>query len=114
MKKIILISALILLVTNILFGAILSCYDGFNMAVSSSVILLTALTLYIVKSIRLKDAFKVSLTLLFALSGVIEFFISLFISSRFSDNWGIMVIIALLILQGLILLLTNTVSTKIR
>ena len=104
---------MILLVTNILFGAILSCYDGFNVVVSSGVIFLTALTLYIVNSIRLKDAFKVSLTLLFALSGAIEFFISLFIPSNFSDNWGMIVIITLLVLQGLILLLVNTVSTKI-
>lgn len=105
---------MILLVTNILFGAILSCYDGFNMAVSSMVIFLTALTLYIVNSIRLKDAFKVSLTLLFALSGAIEFLISVFMPSHFSDNWGMIVIITLLILQGFILLLANTVSTKIR
>lgn len=114
MKKIIIISSVILLVANILVGTILTCYCGFNVAVSSTVVLLTAAMLYVVNSITLKDAFKVSLSILFTLGGLIEFVISLFMPSRLSDNWGVIVIITLLALQGLILLLANTVSTKIR
>lgn len=60
----------------------------------------------------LKDAFKVSLSILLTLGGLIEFVISLFMPSYFSDNWGVIVIITLLALQGLLLLLANTVSTK--
>lgn len=114
MKRIIIISSVILLVINILFGAILSCYNGFNVVVSSIVVLLTATMLYKVNCIMLKDAFKVSLSILLTLGGLIEFVISLFMPPYFSDNWGVIVIITLLALQGLILLLANTVSTKIR
>lgn len=114
MKKIITIAAIILLVTNILFGAILSYYDYFNVTVSSIVILVTSIILYVISSINLKDAFKVSLTLLFALSGVIEFIISLFMPSQFSDNWGLIAIIFLMAIQVLIILITNMISTKIR
>lgn len=114
MKRIIIIFSVILLVINILFGAILSCYKGFNVVVSSIVVLLTATMLYMANCIILKDAFKVSLSILFSLGGLIAFVISMFMPSHFSDNWGIIVIITLLALQGLILLLANTVSTKIR
>lgn len=114
MKKIIIISSVILLVANISVGTILTCYSGFNVAISSTVVLLTAAMLYVVNSITLKDAFKVSLSILFTLGGIIEFVISLFMLPHFSDNWGVIAIITLLVVQGLILLLANTVSTKIR
>jgi hypothetical protein len=114
MKRVIIISSVILLVANILFGAILLCYNGFNVAISSVVVLLTAAMLYVVNCIMLKDAFKVSLSILFTLSGFIEFVISLFMPSRLSDNLGVIVIIILMAIQGLILFMSNTVSTKIR
>lgn len=113
MKKIIIISSVILLVANILVGTILTCYSGFNVAISSTVVLLTAAMLYVVNNITLKDAFKVSLSIFFTLGGIIEFVISLFMPPHFSDNWGVIAIITLLVVQGLILLLANTVSTKI-
>lgn len=115
MKKIIILLSVILLVANILFGTILTCYNGFNVVVGSMVVLFTTAMLYVVNSIiTLKDAFKVSLSILFTLGGLVEFAISLFMPSRFSDNWGVIVIITLLALQGLIILLANIVSTKIR
>lgn len=114
MDKIITISAVALLVVNVLFGAILSCYGGFNVAVSSVVIVITAATLWAINHMTLKDAFKVSLTLLFALAGAIEFLVSLFMPSRFTDNWGLIAVILFLLAQGLMLLVCNVVSNKVK
>ena len=77
MKRIIILSTFVLLVMNLLLGAILSFYGSFNMAISSAVIVVTGLLLYLTDTIHLKDGYKISLMLIFAVSGLLEFVLSI-------------------------------------
>lgn len=113
MRRVIISSCAILLAMNLLFAAILSCYGGYAVAVSSFVIVATGGLLYAIDLIKLKDAYKVSLTVLFSVVGCIEFILSLFSPNHLEDNWWLIAVIGLLAVEAIILVITNTVSHKI-
>lgn len=112
MKKIILLSSAILLVTNLVIGAILSFYGWCNVAMSSGVIAVTGMLLYLTDTVHLKDAFKVSLMVLYIISGAIELVLSLIAPNRFTDNWWLILVILLMIVEVILLIIANTVSKK--
>ena len=112
MKKIIILSSIVLLVANLLFGAILSFYDIFNVLISSLVIVVTGILLYLTDCIHLKDGYKVSLFLLFVITGALEFIISLIAPNLVVDNWWLLLIITLIAVEMIMLIVTNTISNK--
>ena len=114
MKKIIIFSCIVLLIANLLFGAILSFYGEFNVAISSVVIVVTELLLYLTDIIRLKDGYKISLMLIFAVGGLLEFVLSLIAPNRLIDNWWLILVIGLMAAEAILLIITNTVSNKIK
>lgn len=114
MKKIIIFSCIVLLIANLLFGAILSFYGEFNVAISSVVIVVTGLLLYLTDIIRLKDGYKISLMLIFAVGGLLEFVLSLIAPNRLTDNWWLILVIGLMAAEAILLIITNTVSNKIK
>jgi len=114
MNKVITISGLVSLLLNILAGAMLSCYDKFHVEVSSAIIVITCILLLVINSISLKDGFKVSTTILYTIAGIVEFVIALMMPSHFSDNMGLMAIIALIVFQCLLLVIVHTISAKIK
>jgi len=114
MKKVIILSCMVLLIANLLFGAILSFYGEFNVAISSVVIVVTGLLLYLTDIIRLKDGYKISLMLIFAVGGLLEFVLSLIAPNRLIDNWWLILVIGLMAAEAILLIITNTVSNKIK
>lgn len=114
MKKVIILSCMVLLIANLLFGAILSFYGEFNVAISSVVIVVTGLLLYLTDIIRLKDGYKISLMLIFAVGGLLEFVLSLIAPNRLIDNWWLILVIGLMVAEAILLIITNTVSNKIK
>ena len=98
---------------NLLFGAILSSYNAFNIIVSSIVIMATGVLLYVADIIHLKDGFKVSLMLLFSMGGAIEFILSLIAPNHFTDNWWLILVIGLMAAEIILMIITNTISNKI-
>lgn len=114
MKKIILLSCLVLLVANLLFGAILSFYGWCNVALSSAVILITGLLLYLTNTLHLKEGYKIPLLFLFSFAGALEFVFSLIAPNRFTDNWWLIIVIFLITVEAILLIITNTVSNKIK
>ena len=114
MKRIIILSTIVLLVMNLLFGAILSFYSGFNVAISSSVIAVTGLLLYLTDTIHLKDGYKISLLLIFGIGGLLEYVLSLVAPNRLTDNWWLILVIGLMAAEAIFLIITNTVSNKIK
>ena len=63
----------LILMVNILCGFILSSYSLFNCGLSSVVIVANVVFLAVITTVRLKVAFKASLSILFPFMGVIEF-----------------------------------------
>ena len=114
MKKIIIFSSTILLITNLLFGAILSFYGVFNVTLSSITIVITGILLYLTDTINLKDGYKVSLMLLFTIVGTLEFILSLIAPNNIRDNWWLILIIALIAVEAILLIMANTISNKIK
>ena len=112
MKKIIILSSCVLLVANLLLGAIISYYGGYNLAVSSVVIVATGLLLYLTDTIHLKDGYKISMLFLFTFVGVLEFIFSLVAPNRFTDNWWLVLVIGLIAIEVILLVITNSVSKK--
>lgn len=113
MKRIIILSSAVLLVANLLLGLILSFYGGYNVAISSFVIIGTGILLYLIHTINLKDAYKVSLTLLFAIAGCLEFLLSLLSPNRLTDNWWLIIVILLMAFEAIMLIVTNTISKRV-
>ena len=112
MKKILLILGIVLLIANVLFGLIITSYELFNICVTSTVIILTSLSLIYLSSSKLKDAFKISLLFMFGFIGVIEFILGTMAPKEFKNNWYLMIIIVLLIIEFVFLLFGQLLSKK--
>lgn len=112
MKRLIILTTIILLVVNGLLGLILTAYQSTNVYLNSAVILLTGIVLLVVSSTNLKDAFKISLTSLFAAVGGIEYILGFFAPAEWSNNWFAILVIAVLAIEIIFVLVTNLVTTK--
>lgn len=114
MKRLIILTTIILLVVNGLLGLILTAYQSTNVFLNSAVILLSGIVLCVVSSMHLKDAFKISLTSLFAIVGGVEYIIGFFAPAEWSNNWFAILVLAVLAIDIIIVLLTDYVTNKNR
>lgn len=112
MKRLIFLTTIILLVVNGLSGLILTAYHSTNIYLNSVVIILSGIVLLFISSTHLKDAFKVSLTSLFAIAGGIEYILGFFAPTEWSNNWFVILVIVILAIEIIIVLLTNFVTNK--
>ncbi len=110
MKKGLLIFGIILLISNILIGLIVSSYETFNVCLTSVVIIATTFLLEWLSSSNLKDAFKISLTVLFSFLGLVEFVLGLIAPAQFKNNWYLVVIIVLIIIESLFVISSSLAS----
>jgi len=113
MKNITLIVGIILLVTNLLFGSILSFYPSFNMWLNCGVIAATTALLLILRSIEMKDGYFIPLSMLFSTFGFIEFILGLFAPERYTNNWYLIIIILIVAFQAILLTITHIISKTI-
>ncbi len=112
MKRLIILTTIILLVVNGLLGLILTAYQSTNVYLNSAVILLSGIVLWGVASTHLKDAFKISLTSLFAVVGGIEYILGFFAPNEWTNNWFAILVIAILAIEIVFVILTNYVTNK--
>ena len=112
MKRLIILTTIILLVVNGLLGLILTAYHSTNIYLNSVVIILSGIVLLLISSTHLKDAFKVSLTSLFAIAGGIEYILGFFAPEEWSNNRFTILVLAVLAIEIIIILLTNYVTNK--
>jgi len=113
MKNITLITGIILLVANLLFGSILSVYPNFNMWLNCGVIAATTILIYFLGIITLKDGFRISLSMLFGIFGFIAFILGLFAPQQYIDNWYLIAIILIVALETILLTITHIISKNI-
>ena len=112
MKNITLIVGIVLLVANLLFGSILSSYPNFNAGLNCGVIAATTALLYILKIIRLKDGYYISLYMLFGLLGFISFLLGLFAPQQYADNWYLIAIILIVAFEAIVLTIAHIISKQ--
>jgi len=114
MNKAIISIGAIFAVVNLLIGLIVSAYSGVNITVSTVIIVITTLILLAVNNrITLKDGFKVSLNFIIPTIGLIEYLLAVFMPSKFTDNWCLISVIILFVVEAVLLIAAHSVSTKI-
>ena len=110
LKKIILFTSCVALVSNLVAGLLLSAYHPFNLIATSVAIILTAALLYAVAVLSLKDAFRISLTFLYSFIGIVIFLLLLFAKPQLQDNWCIIASTLLVLMECAIVFVVAKVS----
>lgn len=110
MKKSIIVIASILLAVNLMLGLLLSSFALFNIIFSSITIIATGFIIYLLKQIKLKDAFIVSLTFIFSVLGIITYILSLLSSSHIQDNICVIITVLIWAIEAIIIILCIKLS----
>ena len=114
MKRIVLFTCTALLITNFLFGLLLSSYEWFNVLLSSGIIILFGIFMLLIGIMQLKDGFRSSLYVLYPILGFIELILSLFSPNKIMDNWVIIVLTLIVVFQLILLFITKVISNRIQ
>lgn len=112
MKKIILISGLVLFIANLSFGFILTIYPTFNALLNCGVIAATTLLLYLLRCIHMGDAFYISLSGIFGCLGVVEFVLGLLAPDSIENNWYLLLVILLIAFEAILLATSYVIHTS--
>jgi len=112
MKKVITLLSICLFIVNIALGLILTHFNTFNVVLSCVSIILTTFFLFAVNIIHLKDGYRSSFMFLFTLFGIIQYVLSVLSSNQFKDNWYLIGIIMIAVIEIILLIVSNTVSKK--
>tara|TARA_B100001250_G_C19666586_1_gene729534 strand:+ start:534 stop:878 length:345 start_codon:yes stop_codon:yes gene_type:complete len=86
MKNIYILFCLVFVVLNSIIGLIFSFYPLVNWLTANFVIIINAVLLNQLVNSNINDAFKVSLSFIFPVMGVITFILSLFMPEKIEDN----------------------------
>ena len=114
MKRLNLLIGSVLLVLNVIIGLLLTSYATFNMILTSGIIVISIALIEILKHIKLKDVFRISLSALFALFLIINFILGILSPERFQDNGYIIAILIIIAFELLVLMTTSFVSNKVK
>ena len=114
MKRIVLFTCTTLLITNFLFGLLVSSYEWFNVLLSSGIIILFGIFMLLIGIMQLKDGFRSSLYVLYPILGFIVLIISLFSPNKIMDNWVIIVLTLIVVFQLILLFITKVISNRIQ
>ncbi len=115
MNKAIIATGVLFGVVNLLIGLIVTAYGSVNIAVTTVVIALTTVLLLAVNSrMRLSAGYRVSLGLIIPVIGVVQYFMGIFMPSRFFDNWALIALIITVAFEAVLLIAANSASNKRR
>lgn len=99
-----------MLVLNVVFGLTLTAYTPFKFCFSSTAIIVTAILICLLSTVRLKDAFAISLGFLFAFLGIVEFILGCCSPETFTDNGCFVAALVLFAFEVAILLICKLIS----
>ncbi len=99
-----------LILFNVLAGLILKKYLLENNIASSCVILINAILLLLVSNSEMKDAFKVSYSLIFPFLGIVEFILAILAPNTLEDNSYFVCIIGIIVLQLIMFFAANKIT----
>ena len=112
MKLIIYSTSIILLVINLIACLILSSYGWFNFTITSVCIVVATLLLILVDTIKLKDAFRFSLSFIVAFLFLITLVLGVICPNHFKDNWYLILIVLILGFEIALTVITAFVTKK--
>ena len=114
MKKTILLLGVLVLIVNVLFGLLLSKYSYFNMGVNCGVIALNTALLFCLYQFNIRDAFRISLSFLFVIVGLVEMILGCLMQQHLQDNACLIAILILLFAEVSLFVIVNILSNKIK
>lgn len=110
MKSIFTYIGIILILLNSLIGIISSSYITFNWLTNDVIILLNTVLLSLVANSKQKDGFKISFSFLLPILGLGQFILGTLMENQLEDNYKLIFIICLFIVQLLFMLLGKVFS----
>lgn len=102
----------LLLTINAMAGIMIEVYNWYNVLLSSLVLIVNGILMYLTLNIPIKTAFKIAISTLFPFFTLVQFVLSVLAPYTFLNNWYIFSIMILLLIQ-IILLITIYTTSKI-
>tara|TARA_B110000285_G_scaffold143386_1_gene160215 strand:+ start:24 stop:362 length:339 start_codon:yes stop_codon:yes gene_type:complete len=99
MKNIFLFGGIIAILMNSLAGVVLSSFSTYNWVLADVSILFSAGFIFVLYTRFLDNAFKIAFTFLFLISGLIRYALSLFAHSELENNWIILLMGGLILIE---------------
>lgn len=112
MQKISIISGIIILVVILAAHFIFPSFTLFNCGVCASVVILSTLLLQALSLIKLKDAFRYSLNILFSIAAFVEIILGIVSKDSIENNIALFAIILLIVIEIILLLAAKSISDK--
>jgi FtsH-binding integral membrane protein len=104
MKYLLLIAGCILIVLNTLIGLLLSKYNAFNYLMVDLSLFISTVLIYSFSNSKISIGYKIGLTVLFAITGLIKVICSMLAPQYFQDNILIVLVLMIIIFEALCLL----------
>ena len=111
MKNIEIYIGSLILLLNVVIGAIVSSFSLQNIIFTSTVIVATTVLMHILNKLNVKDGFRYSFIILFSFFSAIQYVLCLLAPSNIEDNWNI-VICTIIFIFEIILILTSKARLK--
>ena len=103
MKTLSIIMGIVLVLLNLVICYLITSVEQNALILSTVVVFITFLFLYISQALPIKDGFKISLPFLFAFGGLAEYVLSFFVGKELKNNGYLIAILVLFVIQALIL-----------
>ena len=104
MKKLLLITGFIFIVLNTLIGLLISKYSTFNYLMVDLSLLISTVLIYLFSNSNISVGYKIGLTVLFTITGLIKVVCSIASPQHFQDNLLIIVVLGLISFEILCLI----------
>lgn len=111
MKNIYIIIGAVVVLINSLIGLIFTSYQTFNWLTADVLIITNAFLLHFLAHSKISDGFKVALSFIFPVLGLISFFFSLRLEAKLENNISLVGILILTSIQIIILIIANSLKT---
>lgn len=114
MKNLTIIIALLVLFVNFLAKCIFPSYDGFNMCLNSVTIIIHTILITLLGYIKLKDAFRISLSFIFSTISLAMFVWGFFVSTQIENNISLFAMVFVVVFEIMALVIANTITKKVK
>lgn len=112
MKNIEIYMGSLILLLNIVLGAMISSFSLQNIILTSIVIVVTTILMHILNKLKIKDGFKYSFIILFPLFSIIQYTLCLLAPTSIKNNWNITICTIILFFEIILIILSQTLSKK--
>jgi len=112
MKKTLILTGIILVFINTMTALIFQDYATHKMVFADFSLILTTCLLYIMYQMKTADGFKIGYTLLFGLTGLLRFIFAISSSSKFQNNYAVLIFIIILCIECLLIFVSKVMSNK--